>query len=262
MSRTTYFMIKKESFHKCLIVFLRYRKNFVGTQKRVRIIQGKRAIGVRAIEVLLYCLNIWAATWENVLFDMCAQRRLKSACASAQTDKSLRCSHDQTFHPWLSKMRPVKILIRLRECADWSESSLGAHVRRYVFWVCGSILWYQFQILYNVMTDAFSQNWTFWWNLTSKICELRCSDQTACVHGSPEADFIESRSLHAATGETGLNNTYFLITSLYRNSQLVRSIRLLFYANVAHKGSDQHTHLRSQIKAFCIHCFPLYHLIT
>ena len=30
-------------------------------------------------------------------------------------------------------MRPVKILIRLRECAGWSESSLGAFVRRYVF---------------------------------------------------------------------------------------------------------------------------------
>ena len=35
-------------------VFLSYRKNFIGTQKRVRIIQGKRAIGVQGIEVLLY----------------------------------------------------------------------------------------------------------------------------------------------------------------------------------------------------------------
>ena len=32
-------------------VFLSYRKNFVGTQKLVRISHGKRAIGVRAIEV-------------------------------------------------------------------------------------------------------------------------------------------------------------------------------------------------------------------
>ena len=31
-----------------------YRKDFVGTQKRVRISHGKRAIGVRAIEVRLY----------------------------------------------------------------------------------------------------------------------------------------------------------------------------------------------------------------
>ena len=31
------------------------------------------------------------------------------------------------LHLWLSQMRSVKILIRLRECAVWSESSLGAH---------------------------------------------------------------------------------------------------------------------------------------
>ena len=36
-----------------IFVFLSYRKNFVGTQKRVRIIQGNQTIGVRAVEVLL-----------------------------------------------------------------------------------------------------------------------------------------------------------------------------------------------------------------
>ena len=33
-----------------IYVFLCYRKNFVGTQKRVRNSHGKRAIGIRAIE--------------------------------------------------------------------------------------------------------------------------------------------------------------------------------------------------------------------
>ena len=42
------------------------------------------------------------------------------------------------FHLWLTKMRPVKILIRLRECAVWSESSRGAHFWWYVFVRCGS----------------------------------------------------------------------------------------------------------------------------
>ena len=46
--------------------------------------------------------------------DLCAQRRLKSAYASAQSDQSLHCPHQETLHPWLSKMRPVKILISLR----------------------------------------------------------------------------------------------------------------------------------------------------
>ena len=35
------------------------------------------------------------------------------------------------------KVRPVKILSRLRECAGLSQSSLGAHVRRYFFCRCG-----------------------------------------------------------------------------------------------------------------------------
>ena len=42
------------------------------------------------------------------------------------------------MHHWISKMCPVKIQGRLRECAGWSESSLVASVRRYVFWRYGS----------------------------------------------------------------------------------------------------------------------------
>ena len=46
--------------------------------------------------------------------------------------------YKETLHPWLSKIRPVKILIRLYNCAGWSEHrySLGAHVQWYVFFVC------------------------------------------------------------------------------------------------------------------------------
>ena len=69
----------------------------------------------------------------NVPFGKSAQWRLKSAYASAQSDQNLCCTHEETWHLCLSKMRLVKILIRLRECAVWSESSLGAHIRRYVF---------------------------------------------------------------------------------------------------------------------------------
>ena len=68
----------------------------------------------------------------------CAHRWLKSACASALSDESLRFPHEETFHPWLSRMRPVSILIKLRECEGWSESSLDTHICRYmyVFWRC------------------------------------------------------------------------------------------------------------------------------
>ena len=37
-----------------IFVFMSYWKNFAETHKRVRISQGKRAIGVRVIEVRLY----------------------------------------------------------------------------------------------------------------------------------------------------------------------------------------------------------------
>ena len=81
--------------------------------------------------------RIWTEMRENILSVMWIQRRLKSACASAQSDQNLRCLHEKkTLYLWLSKMCPDKILIRLRECASWSESSLDAHVWRYAFWRC------------------------------------------------------------------------------------------------------------------------------
>ena len=79
----------------------------------------------------------WTAMWENEPSDIYALRRHRSSCASAQSDQSFHCPHEETLHSWLSKMRPVKILIRLRKCAGWSESSLGGHIWKYIFWRCG-----------------------------------------------------------------------------------------------------------------------------
>ena len=41
-----------------IFVFLSYSKNFVGTEKRVRIVHGERAIRVRAIEFILYIFEL------------------------------------------------------------------------------------------------------------------------------------------------------------------------------------------------------------
>ena len=43
--------------------------------------------------------NIRAASWQNQQNGMCAQRRLRSAWASAQSDQSLRCPHEETVGP-------------------------------------------------------------------------------------------------------------------------------------------------------------------
>ena len=57
---------------------------------------------------------------------LCAQWRLRSAWASAQSDQSLRCLHEESLDPWLSIECTEKTLIRLGWYPGWSESSLGA----------------------------------------------------------------------------------------------------------------------------------------
>ena len=51
----------------------------------------------------------------------------------------------ESWHPWLSKMHPIKILIWLHKCAScrliWIFTGVwgvGAYVRRYFFWCCSS----------------------------------------------------------------------------------------------------------------------------
>ena len=58
---------------------------------------------------------------------LCAQRRLRSAWASAQSDQSLRCMLNGKLRTQAFFMRTAKTLIRLGGCPGWSESSLGAH---------------------------------------------------------------------------------------------------------------------------------------
>ena len=57
----------------------------------------------------------------------CAQRILRSAWASAQSDLSLRCPHEESLGPQLPIERIAKTLIGLGGCPGWSESWLGAH---------------------------------------------------------------------------------------------------------------------------------------
>ena len=103
------------------------------------------------MKIIIYIIYIWSCfdeIWEKWnsfhwkwYFSRCNVRKRtfwrarnedRSACASAQSDQRLRCPREETSNPWLSKMHPVKILIRLCECSGWSESSLGAHVHRYL----------------------------------------------------------------------------------------------------------------------------------
>ena len=69
------------------------------------------------------------ATWEMVLLDMCTQRRLKKSANLHSLIRFCIIGVKKTLNPWLSKMCPIKILIRLRRCASWYKSLLSAHVQ-------------------------------------------------------------------------------------------------------------------------------------
>ena len=73
-----------------------------------------------ALDKVSIPINIWAKMCENIPSDV--RWGLNSACTSMQSDQTLPCSHEETLHHWLYKNCPVKILIRLHECAGWSES--------------------------------------------------------------------------------------------------------------------------------------------
>ena len=64
---------------------------------------------------------------------LCAQRRLRSAWASTQSDQSFRFALNGQLRNQAFFMRTVKTLIRLGGCPGWSESSLGAHS---LCWFC------------------------------------------------------------------------------------------------------------------------------
>ena len=57
---------------------------------------------------------------------LCAQRRFRSAWASAQSDEKLRCPPEGSLGPKLPIKRTAKTLTRLGWSPGWSESSLGA----------------------------------------------------------------------------------------------------------------------------------------
>ena len=57
--------------------------------------------------------------------DLCAQRRLKSACISVQSDQSFRCPNEETLGPWLPTERNPR-----PDCADTQDdlSFCWAHI--------------------------------------------------------------------------------------------------------------------------------------
>ena len=78
-------------------------------------------------EALFNVITIWAATWENVPSDMFTRHRLKSACASAQSDQGLQCPVEETLHPCLSseEFDQTALMYRLNWIFQWAHRSEG-----------------------------------------------------------------------------------------------------------------------------------------
>ena len=66
-------------------------------------------------------ISIWAVAWQNQQINMCAQQRLRSSWASAQSDHSLRCLHDET--------------LTRSSTTHWAHSEDSCQTRRMPFWV-------------------------------------------------------------------------------------------------------------------------------
>ena len=81
--------------------------------------------------------NMWATAWQSQQNDLCAQRRLRSAWASAQSDHRLGCPHEEALGPLLPIEHTAKTPITLGRCPGWSESLLGPHIILLVL-SCGS----------------------------------------------------------------------------------------------------------------------------
>ena len=80
--------------------------------------------------------EIWATARQNQQNVLCAQQRFRSSWASAQSDQSLRCPHEETLGPWLPCECTAKT-DQTGQCPGWSESSLDAQVILLVLPCCG-----------------------------------------------------------------------------------------------------------------------------
>ena len=68
--------------------------------KPYHVINPEKMLYLLAFNFLLLLTNtIWAATWQKQTKWVCAERRLRSAWASAQSDQSPRCPHEESLGP-------------------------------------------------------------------------------------------------------------------------------------------------------------------
>ena len=146
------------------------------------------------------CITILAATSVNVP-PTCAKWRLRSDCAPAQSDQSFHWPFEDSLHPWLSKIRTVKIMIRLRECAGWSDSSLDA--RFLPFRLILFMVFYRFSCKFQTTLSYYVSALGWPSLITTNYCS--CSVGTRAFH---------FRSQTAKIYRTPWKHTYIILSPL------------------------------------------------
>ena len=86
---------------------------------------------------------LWATSCHFQQNGMCAQQRLGSAWASAQSDQSLRYPHEETLGPYLPTERTAKTHDQTDLSLRWAHSHfVGFVIRRLICkWCAGGNLW-------------------------------------------------------------------------------------------------------------------------
>ena len=118
---------------------------------RILCIESAKTVNEMTLNELVKLTTLWTTgprfIYKNVYNSRNVRKRtfwhvlpMKYQTAHSQSDHSLRRPHEEILRSW-PFVRLMKVLIRLCECADWSECSLVVHVRRYVFWRCGSYIY-------------------------------------------------------------------------------------------------------------------------
>ena len=116
---------------------------------------------------------------------LCTQRRLRSAWASAQSDQSLCCPHEESLASYLPIERIAKTLISLGGCPGWSESSLGAQS---FCWLCQEVAHFFFLTANNQISQNLTQTMTVTyptWLQRSLFCLNQLTIPNLC--GSPSS---------------------------------------------------------------------------
>ena len=112
--------------------------------------------------ILLYVskINKWASSWQNQQNDLCAQRRLRSAWASAQSDQSLRCPHEESLDPQL----PIEHTAKNDQTGRMPSVSwvFAAHIDQFVGFVMRRLKSQNQKAKYwnNLISLLYSKQWT------------------------------------------------------------------------------------------------------